>query len=232
MAFPDYGLILFDLDGTLIDSRKDIAIAANAGLRAAGLPELSEDVISGYVGSGAIQLIERALGRSLGQDADRDLVTRVHASFKEHYRDHCLDNTRLFPGVRNGLFRLKRRYRLGIFTNKTRVFTEPVLRGLHLDRFFDVVLCGDSDVRRKPDPDGFFVASKRTGIGLKRILYVGDSRVDAEAAKNARVDLALVTYGFESTHALQEAKAIGRFKSFEALIRELQKGQMTSPTKS
>ncbi len=216
-----YQLILFDLDGTLLDSRTDIAIAANAGLQQAGLDTLPEDVISSYVGSGAVELIERTLGRSLGLEADRALIKNVHESFKNYYRDHCLDNTQLFSGVRKDLLKLSHHYKLGLFTNKSRIFANPILKGLHLYRLFDVVLCGGDEVQKKPHPEGFFVASRLTHIPLKKILYVGDSRIDAQAAASAGVDLALVTYGFESVAELAHSKAIGRFKNFSDLNRVL-----------
>ncbi|MBI4398501.1 MAG: HAD hydrolase-like protein, partial [Candidatus Omnitrophica bacterium] len=176
-----FGLVCFDLDGTLIDSRSDIAASTNRMLFALGLPQKTDTVIAGYVGSGVANLIRQSLG-----DRHENLFDRALSFFKHDYDAHCLDKTRLFPGVAETLKRLP--MPKAVLTNKPLRFSEKILEGLGVRNFFESVLGGDMQFPKKPAPDAIhFLASQHTGLAYQDMLIVGDSRVDMETGKNAGI---------------------------------------------
>jgi len=188
---PRYEHLVFDLDGTLVDSRADLVAAVNHVLGALGLPELLSRTLYGYVGDGARVLIERALG-----PAHADLVPAGLATFMEYYGAHLLDATRAYPGIVEALDALRRRgVALSVLTNKPVAMSRAILEGLGLaDRFVDVV-GGDSLPVRKPDPAGVEHLRRRTGTPLSRMLLVGDSVVDVRTARAAGIAFSGVSWG-------------------------------------
>ena len=162
---PRYEHLVFDLDGTLVDSRADLAAAVNYVLRSFGLPELLPPTVYGYVGDGARVLIERALGPGQG-----DRVPAGLAAFMDYYGAHLLDATRPYPGMVEALSSLGARgVTLSVLTNKPVAMSRAILEGLGLaDRFLDVV-GGDSLPVRKPDPAGVEYLRARTGTALSRM---------------------------------------------------------------
>lgn len=193
-------LLVFDLDGTLVDSREDIAAAANHALRTLGMSERPLEVIVGFVGDGVPRLMARALGP--GREG---LVEGAVALFRSYYAGHLLDATRLYPGVRETLehFRSKP---LAVVSNKPADFTHEVLGGLRIADYFAVVVGGDSPTGRKPDPAPVEAVLARVGIRPREAVVVGDSPVDVQVARAAGTTACAVTYGFRSRDDLAAAR--------------------------
>jgi phosphoglycolate phosphatase len=192
-------LLIFDLDGTLIDSRRDLAVSTNAALRAVGLPERPELEIQGFVGEGARRLIEQAVAPRL----DRYALT--HAAWEEHYAMHLLDHTVLYPGLAELLDRLEGT--LVVHTNKSGAFARQILEGLGLSQRFRLVLGGDDGPVRKPDPSGARFILAKLGARPERTIYIGDSRFDALTARSAGIPFVGVAWGFGGERELREAGA-------------------------
>src|SRR5262249_27937000 len=141
--------LVFDLDGTLIDSKQDLVLSVNATLHAIGREELPADVVASYVGSGAPILIRKALGGS----PDAEQLERALKYFLSHYEEHKLDYTRAYPGVREALLQLNGTP-MGVLTNKPANISVRILQGLGLAAFFRVIYGGNSFATKKPDPLG------------------------------------------------------------------------------
>ena len=189
-----FDLVVFDLDGTLIDSKLDLALSVNAACGDAGMPPLDHELIYTYVGNGAPTLIRRSLGPAASpRQADRALKF-----FYEYYRDHMLDNTKLYPGVREVLDSLFHAgLDLAILTNKPVRFSRLLIEGLGLARHFRRIYGGNSFDTKKPDPYGLNLLMEELGAAKDRALMVGDSAVDIQTARNAGVASCGVTYGLQ-----------------------------------
>lgn len=187
-------LVIFDLDGTLIDSKLDLAHSVNATRAWLGLGPLDNERVYSYVGNGAPVLIRRALGPEFS-DAE---VERALEYFLNYYREHMLDHTRLYPGVRECLDRLDGDgVLLAVLTNKPVRFSSAILEGLGVrDRFFRVY-GGNSFEQKKPHPAGVEKLLEESGVPRERALIVGDSSVDVRTARNAGIRCCGVTYGFQ-----------------------------------
>lgn len=183
--------VVFDLDGTLIDSRRDITAAVNRIRERYGLPPLTLEEVVGMVGEGARVLIERAFPELPPERHDEALVLYLAA-----YREVCLDETRPYPGVPEMLAALAERYPLALLSNKGEELSRTILAGLGLDPYFREVLGGDSLPTRKPDPAGLRLLAGRLGVAVDCLLLVGDTRIDAETARAAGCPFALVEWGF------------------------------------
>ncbi len=189
---PAYGLLVFDLDGTLIDSTQDLAQSVNAARADAGLPPLPTAVVASYVGNGADMLIRRALGPGASdQEVDRGL-----AFFLRYYREHMLDHTVLYEGVREALAAWRAAgLAMAVLTNKPERFSRDLVAGLGLGEWFAQVYGGNSFQTKKPDPHGLRLIMRELGFGPARTLMIGDSSVDVLTARNAGTDCAGVSYG-------------------------------------
>jgi len=185
--------VIFDLDGTLIDSKLDLAYAVNATRAHMGLGPLDIELVSSYVGSGAPVLIRRALGHRASEIAAAEALE----FFLEYYRDHKLDHTRLYPGVKETLDRLHRvgKY-LAILTNKPVGPTKGIVDGLGIASYFFQVYGGNSFEFKKPHPVGVQTLIAESRVPHERTMMVGDSSIDVETARNAGVRICGVTYGF------------------------------------
>jgi phosphoglycolate phosphatase len=188
-------LVVFDLDGTLIDSSRDLAAAVNRALRRAapGAPALPEDVVRTFIGSGARVLITRSVAEAgLAQSVDE-----VLALFLEEYRRGLLDATRLYPGTEDALSRLRDR-RLAVLTNKPGDMSRVILEGLGVKgRFFRIYGAGDVEAR-KPDPAGLRRIAEEAGVDVEEAVMVGDSGIDVRTGRAAGAVTAGVTYGFDA----------------------------------
>jgi phosphoglycolate phosphatase len=188
-------LVVFDLDGTLIDSSRDLAAAVNRALRRAapGAPALPEDVVRTFIGSGARVLITRSVAEAgLAQSVDE-----VLALFLEEYRRGLLDATRLYPGTEDALSRLRDR-RLAVLTNKPGDMSRAILEGLGVKgRFFRIYGAGDVEAR-KPDPAGLRRIAEEAGVDVEEAVMVGDSGIDVRTGRAAGALTAGVTYGFDA----------------------------------
>ena len=185
-----YRLIIFDLDGTLVDSRADLSAAVNHALHAMGLPAVPLETVSSYVGEGARILMQRALGEH------QDRIEQGLALFMAYYRVHLLDHTRLYPGIAELLEALAARPgTLAVLSNKPEAMTRAVLEGLGVLRYFAAVLGGDSLPARKPDPAGIDHLRSLTATPRESVLVVGDSAIDARTAAAAGVAFCGVAWG-------------------------------------
>jgi phosphoglycolate phosphatase len=188
--FAGVRALVFDLDGTLIDSGLDLALSVNATLEHMGRAALPHELIYGYVGKGASKLIEQALGPgATATECERGL-----AHFLAYYRAHMLDNTVTYPGVREGLAALDH-LPMAVLTNKPVRFSEDIVKGLGLSRYFRFVYGGNSFQTKKPDPAGMAVLLRDFGIAPSEAMIVGDSEVDVLTARNAGTWACGVTYG-------------------------------------
>lgn len=185
-------LVVFDLDGTLIDSRRDLADAANALIVEHGGSPLPVDAIAGMVGEGAALLVRRALASAgVKLEVERDL-----RRFLELYDERLLAHTTLYDGTREMLGTLAGRAALAVLTNKPQHHTDAILRGLDIARYFQAVIGGDTAHGRKPDPGGLRHLMSAAGAEPDRTLMVGDSAIDLKTARAAGVQICLVRYGF------------------------------------
>jgi len=190
---PGVRALIFDLDGTLIDSKLDLALSVNATLKEVGRRPLPHEQIYGYVGQGAPMLVQRALGEgSTPLECQRGLEF-----FLTYYRAHMLDNTVAYPGVREGLEKLAE-FRMAVLTNKPVRFSREILRGLGLAEYFRYIYGGNSFERKKPDPMGVQILLRDFGVAPREALLVGDSEVDMLTARNAGTWACGVTYGLGS----------------------------------
>ena len=188
--FSAVRVLIFDLDGTLIDSKLDLALSINAMLEHMDRAPLAHETIYSLVGNGAPVLVRRSLGEgATDAEADEGLVY-----FLRYYRTHMLDNTLAYPGVREGLELLKSNP-LAVLTNKPVNFSRAILDGLGLSRYFRFVYGGNSFERKKPDPMGVEVLLRDLGAAPREAMLVGDSEVDVQTARNARIWACGVTYG-------------------------------------
>ncbi|MDR3763033.1 MAG: HAD-IA family hydrolase [Acidobacteriota bacterium] len=186
-------LLLWDLDGTLVNSALDLALAVNVMLRGLGREELSVEVITGYVGNGAQTLVRRALGNP----EDESFVNRSLQIFLEHYNQHQLDNTQTYPGIQPVLEKLYARggLKMAVLTNKPQQPSQAICDGLGLSPFFTRVLGGDALPTRKPDPQGAHLLMQEFGARPEETLMIGDSHNDVLTARNADMYSIGVTYG-------------------------------------
>jgi phosphoglycolate phosphatase len=190
-----YDHIAFDLDGTLIDSRIDLAHAVNVVRGSFGLPKLPLDVITTYIGSGARMLVERGLG-----PAHAHLLEEGLQRFMASYGQHLLDHTRLYPGIAELLPALAQSgATLSVLSNKPEALSRTILDGLNVLSQFVAVLGGDSLPVRKPDPAGLLHLCALTGVQPERLLLVGDSPIDLHTARSAGAGFCGVAWGFGLT---------------------------------
>ena len=178
----DIRLLIFDLDGTLIDSKKDLVLSVNAVREWMKLKPLPADVVSSYVGRGVTVLMRR----SLGDAATEANVKKATDFFLEYYRKHMLDNTVLYDGVLEALDELHGR-EMTVLTNKPVVFSRAILNGLGVDHFFSFVYGGNSFAQKKPDPIGVFKLMRDLRAGPDETMIVGDSDTDVLTGRNAGV---------------------------------------------
>jgi phosphoglycolate phosphatase len=198
-------LVIFDLDGTLIDSRLDLVHSVNAALRHIGRPELPSNVIAGYVGDGAPILIQRALG---GESVNEELVRAGLNFFLSYYREHKLDHTTVYEGVKESLAAIQRtsngsRRKMAVLSNKPVVPSRAIIEALGLGPFFAQVYGGNSFATKKPDPEGARKLLEENGVQPEQAAFVGDSHVDVETGKNAGLRTVGVSYGF-APHTLED----------------------------
>ncbi|MBI4890802.1 MAG: phosphoglycolate phosphatase, partial [Acidobacteria bacterium] len=191
-------LVIFDLDGTLVDSVRDLCEAVNATRLNLGLDPLPYDTVASYVGNGAPVLIRRAMG----PQASDQTVADALAYFLSYYREHMLDHTRPYPGVVETLEQLhQQRVRMAVLTNKPERFSRDMCAGLGLGKYFFQIYGGNSFEQKKPDPIGIHTLMQECGARPENTIMVGDSHTDILTARNAGVRSVGVTYGISpETH--------------------------------
>ncbi len=183
--------LIFDLDGTLINSKRDLIRSVNAMLREMRRAELHEDTISGYIGHGAPQLV----GRALGEDSTEEERECALKFFLAYYEDHKMDTTCAYPGVPEALEQLVT-LPMAVLTNKPVRISARILESLGLAKYFRAVYGGNSFPTKKPDPLGAQTILREFAAGPREALLIGDSEVDVQTARNAGTLAAAVNYGF------------------------------------
>ncbi len=208
-----YDTVIFDLDGTLLNTLPDLHSAVNYALIQSGYPERSLEEVRAFVGNGILNLIKRAVPF---ETAEEDMLS-VFDCFKSYYKDHSNDQTAAYEGINELIARLKESdIKLGVVSNKAQ-FAVGDIMDHYFNGLFDVTYGECEGIPRKPAPDRVFEAIE--ALGGKKVLYVGDSEVDVETAKNAGLDSAMVTWGFRSVAELQAAGATVFADTAEQLYR-------------
>lgn len=197
MNFPiPVSAIVIDLDGTLLHTAPELAESANRMLRDMGQPAVSQELLMSYIGNGIHWLVKRALTGDMHAEPDAALFDRALPVFEQHYTALLLDS-KPFPNVIAGLDAMKAAgYRLGCITNKVERYTTPLLRGIGLAHYFDIVLAGDTLPEKKPHPLPLLHSAKFFGIPVERLLLIGDSLSDTQAARAAGCPVFCVPYGY------------------------------------
>ncbi len=206
-----FDLIIFDLDGTLVDSSLDLANSTNQMLSEFDFPLHSIEKIKSFIGNGAKKLIERSLPKDSAISVEVALKR-----FQEIYKERCLENTDFFPQVRETIQQLSE-FRLGVLSNKPDKFTKEIIRSLGLLENFDFVYGADFFGILKPNP---YLIEKIKG-DAKNILYVGDSIVDLTFAKNANITSCIVTYGLGDLEEMKKMKPDFLIDNFSEILKVL-----------
>jgi len=184
-----FELLIFDLDGTLIDTREDITRAVNEMLVYYKLPEKKVWEVTGLVGDGILKLVERCV-------SDKNInINEAVEVFKDNYKKHMLDTTKPYPGITEVLSELSDKTK-AVLTNKAFSFSKAILDGLNLTPFFDIIVGGDTLPVKKPNPDGLKYILQKTGISKSRAVMIGDGKNDMLTAKKVGISSIFVTYGF------------------------------------
>ena len=200
---PGIRVLVFDLDGTLIDSSHDLAAAVNVARECMGLGPLTHAQVMTFIGNGARDLVRRGISFESGSASDAQIELAL-GHFRAHYAEHLLDQTQPYPGVLETLDILSSRTHgpprtLAVLTNKPLRFTRPILDGLGLASYFRYIYGEDSFSAKKPDPVGLLSILRDTGAAPREALLIGDSEIDVHTARNAGVRACGVTYGLSSS---------------------------------
>ena len=192
-------LVVYDLDGTLVDTREDIAASANHLRRRMGLKPLPDQLICGYVGLGLKKLVENVLGTEEEHRLEEGM--RIYRAF---YAEHMLDNTVLYPGAREVLEHFRPRVQ-AVITNKPNPYSRQILEALGVAGYFVEIVAGDSGYAKKPDPASLRAILERERVAPEEALFVGDSPVDVATGLSAGVMTVAVTHGFSERKELEES---------------------------
>jgi phosphoglycolate phosphatase len=213
-------LIIFDLDGTLIDSSHDLTDAVNHAIAPLGKPPLAYDELPALLGSGLTHLLE--VTANIG---DEETMKTTKARFDEYYEDNFANNTQLYPGVHSTLEQLSKDYKLAIYSNKLQYFTSRIAEALQIAPFFAKVQGAATEMYPlKPHPAGVTHILTELNTEASRTLMVGDSTHDIEAAQSAGVKSCAVTYGYRHAEVLKAVKPdyiIGQFDELIPIIDDL-----------
>ena len=201
--------VLFDLDGTLLHTSPDLAAAASAALAECGHPLVDAAQVEQFVGKGIDVLVQRCL-RHIGQPDDGPVFETLRAAYMRHYEALNGVHATPYPGVFEGLDALRDAgYKLGVCTNKTGRFTQPLLARCNMASYFDVVVSGDTTARKKPHPDMIEYAANRWGTRVSEILFIGDSGNDTAAARAAGCPVWVVPYGYNEGEPVENLDCDG-----------------------
>lgn len=213
-----YDTVIFDLDGTLLNTLEDLTDGVNHTMRAFGFPEHTMEQVRCFVGNGIRKLMERAVP----QGEKNPLFEEIFAYFKEYYTGHCRIKTDLYPGIREMLAKLKQKgYKLAIVSNKNMEAVQE-LNDIYFKEFITVAVGDGKGRRRKPYPDSVEYAIAQLGAKKENVLYVGDSEVDSDTAVNTGIDCVLVSWGFREREILEEKRAVAIIDCPEELFHILE----------
>lgn len=198
-------LVVFDLDGTLVDSIFDLGYAVNFALEKFNLPLHPMSDYYTFVGNGMEDLVRRSMGE---QGSNDELYKKVRKVFDEHYNAHSNDNTVPYNGISELLKVLKdKNIKTAVLTNKAHIYVNDILKKAFPDHTFDLYFGQKDGIERKPHPQSFQLLLGELGVDKEDCLYVGDSEVDVKTAKNAEVDLVAVNWGYRSEETIRNAGA-------------------------
>jgi phosphoglycolate phosphatase len=215
----DIRLVVFDLDGTLVDSVPDLAAAVDGALRDLEFPAAGETRVHDWVGNGSLKLMERALADVLGETPSAALLTQAHEAFLDHYGRDPSSRTRLYPGVREGLDALRDKGMiLALVTNKPYAFIAPILDSMGLTPYFGLCLGGDSLPEKKPHPGPLWQVAAHFDVAPQACLMVGDSRHDIAAGKAAGFRTVAVPYGYNHGEPVSLSRPDGVVESLSELV--------------
>lgn len=219
MALENVNTLLFDLDGTLVDSVPDLALSINYAMAELGLPTRDESAVRNWVGNGLDQLVHRAITQSMTGEAESDLHQQAKAHFLRRYGDHFADQSKLYPGVSSTLQQLHARgYQLACVSNKPEQFIPPILDHFVIARWFDSIIGGDSTHHKKPHPLPLITAIKALESTPEHSLMVGDSLSDFNAATRAQLPVVMVSWGYSQGADLRELSAAAVINQIDELL--------------
>lgn len=196
----NYKLAIFDLDGTILNTLEDLADSTNYALSVNGMPERTIDEVRRFVGNGIHKLIERAVP----QGSTEEQVEQVFVTFKEYYKDHCAVKTRPYDGIMELLKTLKENGTLTAVVSNKGDFAVQILCKDYFPGLFDFAVGERAGIRRKPAPDSVLAVLEQFQIPKEEAVYIGDSEVDIQTAKNAGMKEIAVTWGFRPEKFLKE----------------------------
>jgi phosphoglycolate phosphatase len=215
-------MILIDVDGTLVDSVPDLAFCVDEMQKALDLSERGEASVRQWVGNGVERLVKRALTDSMDGEPEEALYQKALAVFRELYAENTSKRSHLYDGVITGLDYLKNAgYTLGCVTNKAGEFTLPILRDLGIHDYFEVIICGDDTLRKKPDPLPLLTAAERLSIDPQKSLMIGDSQSDVKAARAAGFQIVCMSYGYNHGEDIRSFNPDAVLDSFAELPQYL-----------
>lgn len=215
--------VLFDLDGTLVDSAPDLTLAANKMLSALGYSQVNCSQVKGWVGDGVRSLVRRALTAILGDVPAESLIEQSYVLFQRYYAESVYQDSSLYPRVHETLHTLKSSgLALACVTNKPSRFTKPVLEKSGLTGFFGAVVSGDDLSLKKPDPAPLEFAAEQLGVPLTACVLVGDSINDISAAGAAGIPVLWATYGYASQDDIEQDATYGAIDTIFQLCECLQ----------
>ncbi|MDE6314642.1 MAG: HAD-IIIA family hydrolase [Lachnospiraceae bacterium] len=206
-------LIIFDLDGTILNTLDDLADSTNYALTVNQLPRRTEEEVRSFVGNGIKKLIERAVP----EGCKAAIVDKVFADFGKHYKEHCADKTRPYSGILELLSELQnKKYHLAVVSNKADYAVQELCE-TYFQGMFEYVVGERKGIRRKPYPDSVLEVLDKLQINKENVMYVGDSEVDIETAKNAGIKMICVEWGFRDRAYLAKQGA----ENFAALPKKI-----------
>ena len=210
----EYSTYIFDLDGTLLNTLNDLAASTNYALRSVKLPEHSVDDVRRFVGNGVRKLMERAI-----EGGDKNpLFDEAYATFRKHYLEHGLDTTQPYPGIMEMLKELKASgKRIAVVSNKFYDATQELVKHF-FGEYVEVAIGERENIRKKPAPDTVVEAMRMLGVGKENAVYIGDSDVDFNTAKNVGIPCISVLWGFRDKDFLQSIGATTFITSPEELL--------------
>ena len=206
MALKKPEMILIDVDGTLVDSVPDLAFCVDEMMKQLGLPAPGEAAVRNWVGNGVERLTRRALIGQLDGEPDEALFEKAYPIFLQLYAENTCKRSCLYPGVKEGLEYFKAEgYKLGCVTNKDSQFTLPILKALGVHDDFEIIVCGDTLEKKKPDPLPLLHAAGKLGVKPEKAMMLGDSISDVKASRAAGFQVVCMSYGYNHGVDIREA---------------------------
>lgn len=219
MDISEFNAVFFDLDGTLVDSAKDLSFAIDVMSEQMGYKKPPLENIKKWIGNGTLKLVERSVKYSLGVEPEEKTIEKCFEIFSQAYRDCVGEHSVLFEGAKELLVKLLAdNKRIACITNKPLEFTEFLLKQNMIRQFFSVVCAGDNVKFRKPDPWPLIHASETLGFPIEQCLMIGDSQHDVKAARNAGCKVLAVSYGYNHGEDIANAEPDAVIDSFTKLL--------------